>query len=47
MPSSSQHPFLRLLLLGLFACLLTPLASADEAKRLRIGITLHLSLIHI
>jgi zinc transport system substrate-binding protein len=28
-------------MVGLFACLLTPLAIADEAKRLRIGITLH------
>ena len=42
MPSSSQRrPFLRLLLIGLCACLLSPLASADQAKRLRIGITLH------
>jgi len=41
MPISSQRSFLRLMLVGLLACLLTPLASADEAKRLRIGITLH------
>ena len=41
MPISSQRCFLRLILVGLLACLLTPLASADEAKRLRIGITLH------
>ena len=41
MPNSSQRSFLRLLLVGLLACLLPPLASADEAKRLRIGITLH------
>jgi len=41
MPISSLRSFLRLSLVGLLACLLTPLASADEAKRLRIGITLH------
>ena len=38
MPISS---YLRLLWVGLLACLLTPLAHADDAKRLRIGITLH------
>ncbi|MGH8350129.1 MAG: metal ABC transporter solute-binding protein, Zn/Mn family, partial [Pseudomonas sp.] len=41
MPISTQRSFLRLLLAGLLACLLPSLASADEAKRLRIGITLH------
>ena len=41
MPISSQRSFLRLLLAGLLACLLPSLASADETKRLRIGITLH------
>ena len=42
MPISSQRSTLRLLLVGLLACLLPSLASADDAaKRLRIGITLH------
>ena len=45
MPSSSApHRFLhraRLLLAGLLALVVMPLASAEEAKRLRIGITLH------
>ncbi|WP_095148547.1 metal ABC transporter substrate-binding protein [Pseudomonas sp. Irchel s3a18] len=45
MPSSSQrYPLLsiaRRLLIGLLAVLIVPLASADQAKRLRIGITLH------
>ena len=41
MPNSSQRSFLRLLLAGMFAFVLAPQASADEAKRLRIGITLH------
>ena len=38
---SMSSPFLRLLLVGLFSVLLTPLANAEAAKRLRIGITLH------
>lgn len=42
MPISSQRrPFLRGLLIGLLALTLSPLVSADPAKRLRIGITLH------
>ncbi len=41
--SSSSHRFalLRLLLVGLMASLFATHASSDEAKRLRIGITLH------
>lgn len=39
--SSPRRPLLRLFLLGLCACLLSPLASAEQGKRLRIGITLH------
>ena len=39
--SLTRRPLLRTLLLGLCACLLSPLASADPGKRLRIGITLH------
>jgi zinc transport system substrate-binding protein len=39
MSISSRRPLL--LLVGLCACLLSPLASADPGKRLRIGITLH------
>ncbi|GAB7529887.1 metal ABC transporter substrate-binding protein [Pseudomonas sp. 3A(2025)] len=43
--SFKRRPVLRVLLAGLFApllaALLTPVASADPAKRLRIGITLH------
>ena len=41
MPISSQRSYLRRLLIGLLACLLPSVANADEAKRLRIGITLH------
>ena len=42
MPISSQRrPFLQVLLVSLLALMLSPLASADPAKRLRIGITLH------
>ena len=37
----SRRPLLRLLLIGLLACLFTPMVSAETAKRLRIGITLH------
>ena len=39
--SSTRRPLLRLFLLSICACLLSPLVSADPAKRLRIGITLH------
>ena len=39
MPMSS--PLLRLLMVGLFSLMLAPLANAEAAKRLRIGITLH------
>ena len=38
---SISSPLLRLVLAGLFTLLLAPMASADPAKRLRIGITLH------
>jgi zinc transport system substrate-binding protein len=38
---SMSSPLLRLLLVGLFSVLLSPLANAEAAKRLRIGITLH------
>ncbi|MFW2163242.1 hypothetical protein ACG93T_18070, partial [Acinetobacter beijerinckii] len=38
---SMSSPLLRLLLVGLFSLMLTPLANAEAAKRLRIGITLH------
>ncbi|MFL6534484.1 MAG: ABC transporter substrate-binding protein, partial [Pseudomonas sp.] len=42
MPIASQRrPLLRLLLIGLLTCLFTSQVSADTAKRLRIGITLH------
>ena len=39
--SSPRHPFLQRLLIGLMALIVMLLASADQAKRLRIGITLH------
>ncbi|KRP59954.1 metal ABC transporter substrate-binding protein [Pseudomonas trivialis] len=38
---SISSPLLRLLLVGLLSLLLAPLANAEAAKRLRIGITLH------
>lgn len=38
---SMSSPLLRLLLVGLFSLMLAPLANAEAAKRLRIGITLH------
>lgn len=38
---SISSPLLRLLLVGLFSLMLAPLANAEAAKRLRIGITLH------
>ncbi|MCW1245017.1 zinc ABC transporter substrate-binding protein, partial [Pseudomonas sp. SAICEU22] len=39
--ASQRRPLLRLLLIGLLACLFTSQVNADTAKRLRIGITLH------
>lgn len=39
--ASQRQPLLRLLLIGLLACLFTAPANAETAKRLRIGITLH------
>ena len=38
---SISSPLLRLLLVGLFSLMFASLANAEEAKRLRIGITLH------
>ncbi len=38
---SISSPLLRLLLVGLFSVMLAPLANAEAAKRLRVGITLH------
>jgi zinc transport system substrate-binding protein len=38
---SISSPLLRLLLVSLFSLMLAPLANAEAAKRLRIGITLH------
>lgn len=35
---SMSSPLLRLLLVGLFSLMLAPLANAEAAKRLRIGI---------